>query len=45
MIHDFTYLKPGSVKEAFAMLADHAMNVRSLRRAVIAHCKRQGLLR
>jgi carbon-monoxide dehydrogenase medium subunit len=24
MIHDFTYLKPGSVKEALAMLADHA---------------------
>ncbi|HVN96565.1 MAG TPA: xanthine dehydrogenase family protein subunit M [Syntrophorhabdaceae bacterium] len=23
MIHDFTYLKPGSVKEALAMLADH----------------------
>ena len=24
MIHDFTYLKPGTVKEAVAMLADHA---------------------
>ena len=24
MIHDFTYLKPGSVKEALAMLAEHA---------------------
>jgi carbon-monoxide dehydrogenase medium subunit len=24
MIHDFNYLKPGSVKEALAMLADHA---------------------
>jgi carbon-monoxide dehydrogenase medium subunit len=24
MIHDFTYLKPGTVKEALAMLADHA---------------------
>jgi len=23
MIHDFTYLKPGTVKEALAMLADH----------------------
>ena len=24
MIHDFTYLKPGTVKEALTMLADHA---------------------
>lgn len=24
MIHDFTYLKPGSVKEALAMLAEHS---------------------
>jgi carbon-monoxide dehydrogenase medium subunit len=24
MIHDFTYLKPGTVKEALAMLAEHA---------------------
>jgi len=23
MIHDFTYLQPGSVKEALAMLAEH----------------------
>ena len=25
MIQDFTYLKPGTVKEALAMLADHGM--------------------
>ena len=23
MIHDFTYLKPGTVKEALTMLSDH----------------------